>query len=88
MTLPSAAVIGEEPTPALANEVAEECERRLAVLDEELRNVALWRLEGYTNQEIADHLGISTSAVEARLHRARQRMRDELAAMELTGTHV
>lgn len=40
--------------------------------------------ENWSYHQIADHLGISHSAVEARLHRARQRMRDELAALELT----
>jgi len=34
--------------------------------------------EDWSYQELADHLGISHSAVEARLHRARQRLRDEL----------
>ena len=31
----------------------------------------------------ARHLGISESAVEARLHRARKRLRQELAALEV-----
>ena len=34
--------------------------------------------EDWSYQALADHLGISHSAVEARLHRARQRLRDEL----------
>ena len=33
-------------------------------------------------EQIADHLGVSHSAVEARLHRARQRLRIELEAQE------
>lgn len=36
--------------------------------------------ENWSYQQIADHLGVSHSAVETRLHRARQRMRDQLAA--------
>jgi RNA polymerase sigma factor (sigma-70 family) len=34
--------------------------------------------EDWSYQALADHLGISHSAVEARLHRARQRLREEL----------
>lgn len=39
--------------------------------------------EDWSYCELAKHLGISQSAVEARLHRARQRLREELAAMEV-----
>ncbi len=38
--------------------------------------------EDWRYQQIAAHLGISRSAVEARLHRARQKLRAELAAVE------
>ena len=41
--------------------------------------------EDWSYRALADHLGISHSAVEARLHRARQRLRDELAVMESVG---
>ena len=36
--------------------------------------------EDWTYRALADHLGISQSAVEARLHRARQRLREVLIA--------
>jgi RNA polymerase sigma-70 factor (ECF subfamily) len=39
--------------------------------------------EGWSYRDLAGHLGISESAVEARLHRARRRLRNELAAMEV-----
>ncbi len=39
--------------------------------------------ENWSYRQLAEHLGISTSAVEARLHRARKRLRKELAAMEV-----
>jgi RNA polymerase sigma factor (sigma-70 family) len=39
--------------------------------------------EDWSYQQLADHLGVSTSAVEARLHRARQRLRHELAVLEV-----
>ena len=40
--------------------------------------------EDWSYRQLADHLGISCSAVEARLHRARGRMRQELAALQVT----
>jgi RNA polymerase sigma-70 factor (ECF subfamily) len=40
--------------------------------------------ENWSYRELADHLGISQAALQARLHRARQRLRDELAALQVT----
>ena len=53
---------------------------RLAPRDAEI--LLLKYTEDWSYRELADRLGVSTSAVEARLHRARQRLRDELAALE------
>jgi RNA polymerase sigma-70 factor (ECF subfamily) len=39
--------------------------------------------EDWSYGQLAEHLGISQSAVQARLHRARQRLRSELAALEV-----
>jgi RNA polymerase sigma-70 factor (ECF subfamily) len=39
--------------------------------------------EQWSYKQIAEHLGLSESAVEARLHRARRRLRDELARLDL-----
>ena len=39
--------------------------------------------EDWSYRELARHLGITEGAVEARLHRARGRLRDELAALEV-----
>jgi DNA-directed RNA polymerase specialized sigma24 family protein len=61
-------LIGREPDPALAAQVAEECERLLDVLgSEELRRVALAKLEGRTNEEVAADLGRSVGTVERKL---------------------
>ncbi len=38
--------------------------------------------ENWTYEQLAQHLGASTSAIESRLHRARQRLRKELAPLE------
>jgi len=40
--------------------------------------------EDWNYNQVAAHLGISHAAVEARLHRARGRLRQELAALEVT----
>ena len=59
---------GKEPDPAFAAEVAEELENRLGMLaDDELRVIAVRKMEGYTNQEIAAELGCSLVTVERRL---------------------
>lgn len=61
-------VIGEEPTPEFAAMVAEECRRLLEALDDDsLRRVALDRMEGYTNDEIAARLGCARRTVARRL---------------------
>ncbi len=39
--------------------------------------------EDWSYRELADHLGISRSAVESRLHRARKRMRNILATFDV-----
>jgi DNA-directed RNA polymerase specialized sigma24 family protein len=61
-------VVGAEPTPQLAAQVAEEFRRLLALLpDEEVRAVPLRKMEGYTNAEVAAELGCAGAAVERRL---------------------
>src|SRR5438105_6152844 len=52
-----AQAIGPGPTPEFALQVAEECERLLDLLgDDGLRTIALWKMEGYTVEEIAGRL--------------------------------
>jgi DNA-directed RNA polymerase specialized sigma24 family protein len=60
--------IGEEPTPEFAALVAEEHRNRLESLkDETLRRIATWKLEGYTNEEIAVLLGCALRTVANKL---------------------
>ncbi len=60
--------IGEEPTPEFAALVVEEYRNRLEVLDDDsLRRIATWKLEGYTNDEIADRLGCARRTVANKL---------------------
>lgn len=56
------------PTPEFAAEVADECNRLLDLLGEgELRTVAVAKMEGYTNEEIARKIGRSVPTVERKL---------------------
>ena len=58
-----------EPTPEIAAQVADECRRLLECLgDATLQSVAVWKMEGYTNAEIADKLGCAVPTVERKLH--------------------
>jgi DNA-directed RNA polymerase specialized sigma24 family protein len=67
-----AQVVGEAPTPDFAAMVAEQCRNLLAPLDDELRDVALAKMQGYTSEEIAERLGCSLSTVERGLRLIRK----------------
>jgi DNA-directed RNA polymerase specialized sigma24 family protein len=65
-------VIGREPSPEFAAQVAEEYEQLLQRLDDpQLRSIAVWKMEGYSNQEIAAQLGSVVRTVERKLRRIR-----------------
>jgi DNA-directed RNA polymerase specialized sigma24 family protein len=60
--------VGAEPTPEFAAMVAEEYRNRLEALqDDALRRIATWKLEGYTNEEIAARLGCALRTVANKL---------------------
>jgi DNA-directed RNA polymerase specialized sigma24 family protein len=62
------------PSPAEAALLNEALERRLESLaDSGLRQIAIWRLEGYTNHEIADRLDCTERSVERKLERIRSK---------------
>jgi RNA polymerase sigma factor (sigma-70 family) len=65
-------LLSAEPPPELAVEMSEEYERLLDRLgDPQLQTVALWKVEGYSNEEIAARLGCVVRSVERKLHRIR-----------------
>jgi len=74
-----------EPLPWLIAEERRQLIRtavaRLPGRDAEL--LLLKYTEDWSYRELAGHLGITESAVEARLHRARQRLRHELTSLEV-----
>ena len=72
-------LLGREPDPAFAAQVADECRRLLDRLgEEELRTVAVLKMEGHTNEEIKNRLGWSLAKVERKLKRIRQTWEEEL----------
>ena len=61
-------IIGNEPTPEFACEVAEQAEKLLAMIPtESTRNVAEMKMAGYTNEEIALRLDCGKRTVERKL---------------------
>jgi DNA-directed RNA polymerase specialized sigma24 family protein len=76
-----AGVEGHEPTPELAASAAEEFRRLVALLpDEELRQIALAKLEGRTNAEIAGQIRCAIPTVERRLRLIRRLWAEERPA--------
>jgi DNA-directed RNA polymerase specialized sigma24 family protein len=65
-------ILGREPSPEFALQVREEFQRLLQCLgDDTLRAVALWKMEGYSNDEIAARLGRAPRTVARKLRRIR-----------------
>jgi RNA polymerase sigma factor (sigma-70 family) len=76
-------LLSREPTPDEAAATADECRRLLDLLDEpELRQIALWKVEGFTNEEIAVRLDCVTRTVERKVHRIRLLWKHELEDLE------
>ncbi len=63
-----AAIASRDPTPEEAALLSDEIKHRLASLgDQRLEGIAMAKLQGVTNQQIADQLGCSTRSVERKL---------------------
>jgi RNA polymerase sigma factor (sigma-70 family) len=73
-----AAVIGDVPTPEFAAMVAEEYRRLLERLaDPDLEALAVAKMEGYTNREIAQRFNCSVRSIERRLRLIRKKWEQE-----------
>ncbi len=76
-----ALIAGNEPTPEFAAQTAEEYQRLLALLDDdELRSIAVWKMEGLTDQEIASLLNCAIPTVQRRLRVIRKAWSAEIVA--------
>lgn len=65
-------VVGTQPTPQFAAQVAEQYQRLLDLLgDESLCRVAIWKMEGFTNDEVAAKLDCSRRTVARKLETIR-----------------
>jgi RNA polymerase sigma factor (sigma-70 family) len=72
-------LLSREPIPEEAAEMADECRRLLDLLDEpQLRQIALWKVEGYTNEEIAARLDCVPRTIERKVSRIRLLWKNEL----------
>ena len=70
-------VIGSEPSPEFAALLAEEFEGLLHGLgDATLRNVAVWKMEGWSNAEIAEKLDCAERSVARKLSLVRKRLKE------------
>ena len=72
-------IAAPEPNPQDLAIMTEQFQRLLDLLgDETLRQIALWRLEGHSNDEIAEQLGSSRRTVANRLTLIRERWEAEV----------
>ena len=76
-------LLSREPTAEEAAEIADECRRLLDLLDEPvLRQIALWKVEGFTHEEIAGKLDCVPRTIERKVQRIRMLWKDELAELQ------
>jgi RNA polymerase sigma factor (sigma-70 family) len=74
-------IVSREPTPEFAAEAADQCRLLLRRLGApELQSIALWRMEGYTVEEIAQKLSCDARTVKRRLDLIRRLWEEELVA--------
>ena len=66
-----------QPTPQDRVAVVEEVERLLHLLPDQLRQIVLWKLEGFTNAEIAPMIGKTVRSVEMKLQLTRRILEKE-----------
>ena len=68
-------VMGNEPTPEMVAVMSETCEELMNVLeDENLRSVAVGKMEGYSNRQLAEKFGCSERTIERRLNLIRKKL--------------
>jgi DNA-directed RNA polymerase specialized sigma24 family protein len=73
-------LICREPEPVVVVQLVEEYGRLLDILDDDvLRSVAVWKLEGHTNKEIAAKLSRAPATVERKLRMIRDAWAKEVA---------
>lgn len=72
------AMLDHDPTPDEVVEMSDCVQNLLMKLgDANLRQIALWKVEGYTNEEISERLDCTVRTVERKLHQIRVTWRSE-----------
>lgn len=72
-------VIGNAPSPEMVLMMTESCDQLLGHLkDEKLKEIAIGKMEGYSNAEIAARCNCSERTIERRLHLIREKCRQEI----------
>ena len=72
-------IIGDEPSPDMVLMMTESCDELLAHLGEQnLRDIAVAKMEGYSNAEIAERFDCSERTIERRLHLIREKCQQEI----------
>lgn len=75
-------LIGSEPSPEFALMLAEDLQRRIDDLPKaELKDICLRKMEGWTNEEIAEQLGCTTRTVERKLELIRNHWQERSKAV-------
>ena len=70
---------GDAATPEVLAIASEEFQRLMLLLDDDrLRQIAQCKLEGYTNEDIAERFGLACRSIERKLQRIRQIWATEL----------
>lgn len=76
-------IIAREPTPEIAAQVEEQFDCWMNALgSNDLQRIAQWKLEGFTNDEIAAKCGLTSRTIERKLNLIRKILLHELTADE------
>ncbi len=65
-------LIGKDPTPEMLAQISEEHDRLMTMLDDDLKQIAVWKMENRNNEEIASELGLTSRSVRRKLGRIRE----------------
>ena len=71
-----------QPSPEEKVIIVEELNRLLQGLSEELRQIVLWKLDGFTNAEIAATIGRTVRCVELKMQLIRKRLEMKVDQLE------
>jgi RNA polymerase sigma-70 factor, ECF subfamily len=77
-----------QPSPQERVAVVEEVDRLLGKLDDPLRQIVVWRIEGFTNEEISSMIGRTVRSVEYKLNLVRRLLEQEIGPVNTGVKHA